>query len=152
MGNNTPLTEKATLQPGDYVLSDPCYVLSDDDYHDWLGQRWARFSDSPERADNPGPGYSIRGMEFTVVDTAYGDGCYADDRGRTYGVDAGCIACIPVELCHVQTDLGHTQTFRDEFECFGDVDGVIHFGDVEIDTDPEPEDDWWEDEDEEFDD
>ena len=73
-----------------FYIGDICYVLNDDVYHGvWGGNNY-----------EPGE-YEVpqTGMRFAVVNTAFGDGCYYGIFGAEYGVDAGCIGIVPLELC-----------------------------------------------------
>lgn len=79
---------KLTSKKGFYV-GDICYVLSDEDYDNEWGKKHNYESGR----------YEIRGNSFEVDGTAYGDGSYYDDYGNEYGVDAGVIGIVPIELC-----------------------------------------------------
>ncbi len=77
-----------------FYIGDLCYVLADDDYYgDW----------SNDFEDFEGE-HEIRGNRFAVAATMYGDGEYSDNEGQTYGVDAGNIAIVPLELCKTQDE------------------------------------------------
>ena len=99
-----------------YIVTDPCYVLTDD---------------------------QIETGEYFSFDTKYGDGEYFDTKGNRYGVDSGRLACIEVdEVTEVQRlneilELGLAHTFEYEdllaWDC-GTENGVIWFGDCVIDT------------------
>ena len=45
-------------------------------------------------------GYAYR-MVGIALPSAYGDGCYEDDHGNCYGVDAGVIGLVPLELVKI---------------------------------------------------
>ena len=117
------------LPGGKYVLSDPCYVLRGELYDKFLT---AHFSGEGQALTE------IDGHKLAVFSTKYGDGLYHDEQGRAYGVDAGCIACVPVELVDGANEYSHDQFFAGDFFCEFD-DGVIRFGHVAIDTDPQEE-------------
>jgi hypothetical protein len=122
------------LPAGDYVISDPCYVLDDADYDRLL-------TDTDYFNVDSGGGVfkdSVTGLSFAVFSTAYGDGCYLDNYGRRYGVDAGCIACIPLEMLDGFTPSSdsYLETFYNPFEVYYNS-GKIHFGRVMINTDPD---------------
>jgi len=133
------------LNSGEYVISDPCYVFDN--------AKYSRFLDE---TDYFGCAYmggvfkdSVTWKLFAVFSTKWGDGSYEDNVGRVYAVDAGCIGCIPIELCDITSGRYiHRHTFDKPFDVYYD-NGKIHFGDVIIDTDPGFEDaDDYEDEDE----
>lgn len=72
-----------------FYIGDLCYVLDDKKYDGiWGG---AGFEDGVYK--DPETGFS-----FAVAGTKYGDGTYHDDSGRSYGVDAGNLSLVPLEL------------------------------------------------------
>ena len=71
-----------------FVISDPCYVLSDNVYRGfWIEQKHSAYGI-----------FDYEGSSFAVAGTAYGDGVYYDNHVNKYPVDAGVIALIPLEL------------------------------------------------------
>jgi hypothetical protein len=124
------------LAAGKYVIADPCYVLSEEVYF-----RLLRATDYFMYAAVDRGGVMVdseTGNYFAVFSTKYGDGTYKDGNGFKYGVDAGCIACIPAEMC----ELGEDREYINEVEFARDFevryeDGLIVFGDVIINTDPD---------------
>lgn len=87
-----------------FYIGDPCYALKDEIYDDvWGGAHYADgVHTDPET-----------GLQFAVVGTVIGDGCYsarflestpkgARNNYYAFPVDAGAIAIIPVELCDVE--------------------------------------------------
>ena len=83
-----------------FYIGDICYVLDDSIYRGI----WAKEHNFDDGCfEVPGTGYS-----FAVGSTAYGDGCYCDEHGNRYGVDAGVIGIVPLELCSTKggTSLG----------------------------------------------
>ena len=124
------------LAAGKYVIADPCYVLDYDTYDRLLSETAFFMQDSVDRG---GVMFDKRlGKFFAVFSTKYGDGLYKDGQGFKYGVDAGCIACIPVEMWDRGEDNGYINevTFDRDFEVRYE-DGLIVFGDVIINTDPD---------------
>lgn len=124
------------LAAGEYYIGDPCYILDEDQYEVLLTETEFFMQGSVDRG---GVMFDkVTGKYFSVFSTKYGDGCYRGNNGFTYGVDAGCIACIPVEMVsepRYDTDVTAVQFDRD-FEVRYD-DGLIVFGDVVINTDPD---------------
>jgi len=123
------------LAAGKYVIADPCYVLSYATYDRLLSETDYFMYKTVDRGGIMPDKQS--GKFFAVFSTKYGDGLYRDGSGFKYGVDAGCIACIPVEMW----DKGEDNTYINEVEFARDFevryeDGLIVFGDVIIDTDP----------------
>lgn len=136
------------LTAGKYVIADPCYVLDYDVYDRLLAETDYFAMDSVNRGgvmiDSASKKY------FAVFSTKYGDGLYRDNKGFKYGVDAGCIACIPVEMCDRGEDGEYINevTFDRDFDVRYE-DGLIIFGDVIINTDP---DDFYDEEEESYED
>ena len=110
------MRETVVSNKGFYV-GDICYVLNDDLYHGvWgaAGYENGVFTDTAS------------GLKFAVAGTLYGDGEYQDQQGRRYGVDAGVIGIVPIELVAPKYYRGgHI------FECAGEAmfeaeDGVFN--------------------------
>ena len=81
------------LQPGRYVIIDPCYIYPDEE--------WSDFCDKVEDLESFVATYN--GTKFLVFNTAYGDGSYPvyDGAGAEVGsasVDAGLLSVIPYDL------------------------------------------------------
>lgn len=132
-----------TFPPGKYYIGDPCYVINDDDWMDYL--------DTYPKHPDPGAGWidgilvTYKGLPCWHDGTAWGDGGYLDQHGHEYSVDAGIIGVIPFELCTKQEydieELGRVHEFEDEFLVYVDDDHVFHIGQFEIPTDPEDDED-----------
>lgn len=125
------------MKAGKYYIGDPCYVLGRTKHEDWL--------DILDRTNYfDGNEYDIDGYVLWGTGTAHGDGEYSDRDGNSYPVDAGIIACVPIELVEIPVGdverhgLGAIHEFDNEFECSTDC-GVINIGHVSIDTDPRHE-------------
>ena len=73
-----------------FYVGDICYALSDKMYHEVWGDKY-HFDDGCFEAMDSG-------FSFAVGSTANGDGCYVDNEGHEYPVDAGCIGIVPLEL------------------------------------------------------
>jgi hypothetical protein len=124
------------LAAGKYLIADPCYVLDNEKYDRLLGETDYFMMNSVDRG-----GVMIdksSGKYFAVFCTKYGDGVYRDGSGFKYGVDAGGIACIPVDICKELLDYHYINqvSFDRDFEVRYE-DGMIVFGDVAINTDPD---------------
>lgn len=72
-----------------FYVGDICYVLNDDIYFGVWRDKY-QFED--------GQCYTDDGNSFGVASTAYGDGCYVGSDGVCYGVDAGVLGVVPLEL------------------------------------------------------
>lgn len=128
-----------------FFVGDLCYVLEDKDW-DVICANFPEGDDpevylEPEEFDLED---NFAGRPCAVLSTAYGDGCYNDLDGNPYSVDSGTIGCIRVEDIRDQSKLeralelglGHVHEFDEAWYLANaeSVDGVLIFGDVEIDT------------------
>lgn len=74
-----------------FYIGDICYVLDDSIYHGIWG-----------KADYQDGVYETPFGKFAAASTAFGDGCYDDQYGHNYGVDAGVIGIVPWEILEQQ--------------------------------------------------
>lgn len=79
-----------------FYVGDVCYALNDDIYYGIWG-KWGYCAGKYSTPD---------GFAFAVAGTSYGDGEYSDKMGRLYGVDAGVIGLVPLELVKPEYDFG----------------------------------------------
>lgn len=134
-------SETKILPAGTYYIGDPCIPFTGD--HD----EWIQFLETFGYFQNDGcyswhvGGYPT--FQFACGGTKYGDGLYEDQLGRSYAVDAGMIACIPLDMAEIVdrkregkfrlTHLGQIVTFNKPFKV--DIyEGNFQFGDIEIET------------------
>lgn len=121
-----------TMPAGRYYVGDLCYVMHDvwDEVCDLM------FPNSYNGRGKYGKFTLKDGRQFAVYSTAYGDGLYYDGMDRKYPVDAGVIGCI------LESDIrdpdpwkqgGNYMDFAVDFDTW-ERKGVIHFGDLSIDT------------------
>ena len=114
---------------GSYVIGDPCYAVPDKD--------WIALLETCNYFESP-IGYVKDGMQkFPVLafGTKWGDGAYRGTDGNEYGVDAGLIGLVPVEIVKDLSE--HTiVTFEKPTLCIDDTSGKLKFGHITIDTDP----------------
>ena len=117
-----------------FYVGDICYALNDDIYYGIWG-KWGYCDGTYSTPD---------GSAFAVAGTRYGDGEFADQKGRLYGVDAGVIGLVPLELVKPEYDFGG-QVFAGAGEtvfeaCNGFFSVTLPSGDViQINTDDEEE-------------
>lgn len=127
-----------TLPAGVYVISDPCYVIDREDY-DVLLEETNYFGVDRDDICERGGGIftdSRTGRQFAVLSTLWGDGYFPSNVGKSFPVDAGCIACVPIEMVqpHVSEDPGVMKIIMEQpFKIHYD-EGTIIYGDVEIYT------------------
>ena len=116
---------------GQYVIGDPCYAVPDDD--------WLPLLETCDYFRSP-IGYVKDGIQkFAVLafGTKWGDGCYAGTDGREYGVDAGLLGLVPVDIVKdLPEHEGFIVTFDKPTLCMDDGSGKLRFGNIVIDTDP----------------
>lgn len=125
------------LPAGTYFIADPCYIIRDEQYDRLLQETNYFGHDLPDRGNIFID--SVTKLPFAVFSTAYGDGCYLDESGFEYGVDAGCISCVPVAMVKQYTsasDSINLVSFDSPFEV-GYNDGMITFGHINIATSDE---------------
>jgi hypothetical protein len=136
------------MQAGKYYIGDLCYVMDD--------KEWDEFC-SITIKDNEcldGEFEMKDGRKFATYGTMWGDGSYRSNIGTEHAVDAGLIGCIRVEDIRANKyesieSLGAIVEFKMPFTTEGgrsaqgrDWDGVIRFGNVMIETNPEFEDEY----------
>lgn len=138
------------MQAGKYYIGDLCYVMSD--------AEWEEFCELTIVSNDCVDGeFAFKdGRRFATYGTRWGDGEYCDQYGNRYSVDAGLIGCIRVEDIRANkyedlSELGAIVEFETDFVTgggrgFSDWGGMIQFGRIMIETDPDWEDDWEEDE------
>ena len=100
-----------------FYVGDICYVLSEEHYHGFWGKR-NEYKDGVYKIDE-------KGLGFAVAGTAYGDGNYSDKRCNIYGVDAGVIGLVPLELVKEDADLELGMVFKGEGEAVIEADGGV---------------------------
>ena len=119
-----------TLPAGKYFIGDPCYVF-DQDWDDIVD---LIFGTADTLIHN--------GRQLFVATTAYGDGSYRGSNGFEFGVDAGLLGAVPVELMSktpgpkdgVIIDAPHGLVCSEPvYGCF--VFKVVNGTTIEIDTD-----------------
>lgn len=142
-----PGAQVFTLPAGTYRLGDPCYSIGQDD--------WLRWLDAADYTKATHLFASLHSRPVLGLGTKYGDGEYLDAYGKHYGVDAGLIGLVPVDLPGLQVEsrsdeelaragVYHQVTFETEVTCWADENGTLHFGDIAIFTGDQEEDEEYE--------
>jgi hypothetical protein len=129
------------MPAGKYLIGDLCYVM----HPQWDEVCKLLFAGRTDHGCNEGEFVLANGVRFAIYNTAYGDGTYPDNLGNAYPVDAGSIGCIRVEDVNDTTawlDGMTVHTFNEPFETSTDG-AVLTFGHVTVDTDPELDEDTW---------
>lgn len=122
------------MPAGKYYIGDLCYVMDNDEW----SQVCARTIQGEKIVD--GEFELDDGRKFAIYSTRWGDGCYYDEFGHSYPVDAGSIGCILMSDIKANKydnllDLGAILEFDEDFET-SEHEGKIQFGYVVIDTNP----------------
>jgi hypothetical protein len=115
------------LPAGKYWIGDPCYVIDD--------TLWDEFVKVSLHNHKSVPVTEFEGLEMFADGTSYGDDVYPGTNGFEYGVDSGMLSVVPVALCenaHAE-DCGTFVEFKKPFEAY-EENGVFHFGHIDIDT------------------
>jgi len=116
--------KKVIIQAGKYYLGDPCYSL-ENSWNEVLKQTEC-FTKLPVAEIN---GHQILGFK-----TAWGDGEYRSNTGRTFCVDAGMIGLVPVELAETKEPFSTMIVeFHEPTLCTNKA-GLMKFGLIKIDT------------------
>lgn len=117
------------FKAGTYYVGDPCYVIDADKWQEFLEPYW-----------NGEGEFEFEGLRVAAYRTMYGDGVYFDQEGNQYGVDAGMIGVIPMELVTKRTPveiqrkkLGMFIEFKKPFSTES-LGGILTFGHIQIDT------------------
>ena len=121
----------ATKSAGEYWVGDPCYVLPDEVYFGIWDKQY-KFNDGTIDCGN--------GLSFQVHGTAWGDGEYKGSNGFVYGVDAGVLAIVPMELATKEIGLTLGTRHKSSTAKLEYKDGVFNMifdtETITIDTDP----------------
>lgn len=120
---------------GQYYVGDLCYVMTDEE--------WDEFCDLTIKGNRClGGEFALSdGRIFATYNTKWGDGEYKSNRGTSHCVDSGSIGCILVSDIRANKyddleGLGAIIDFNGPFST-GENNGMIYFGELEIETDPE---------------
>lgn len=136
------IMNEATLMPSPstakYYVGDLCYVMTNDEWEEVCDMIIPPFTGAGE-----GKMKLADGRKFAVYDTAYGDGVYNDNFGRSYCVDSGTLGIIKVEDIRypefneeTALRLGQIVELPADFDsiCCESEDGQILFDTVAIET------------------
>lgn len=127
-------THNSKLKAGTYYVGDPCHVFSDEVWQELL-QKTRFFKNNF---------FEIDGYKGFASGTAYGDGIYVDNFGKEYGVDAGLLGVVPIEL--VKRFVDNWEGVKDNIKRIANVvdfdkdfypteeEGFFQFGHIEIET------------------
>ena len=131
-----------TVPAGTYWLGDPCYAVPESD--------WLPLLETCDYFNQPVG--SLAGFSVYASGTAYGDGCYSDEHGREFGVDAGLIGLVPVAygLRPGASQLMHKIVVTAP-TTFGYSDGTIYltgYASIQTGDEGREDDDLWADEEE----
>lgn len=109
-----------------YYIGDLCYVLPRELYEKVICGQLCE----------DGEWHIIDGVTFAFSNTAYGDGSYRDQNGKSYCVDAGIIGIVKLDGSFVPEDFrdwGHIFEFEEQPVVVMNK-GVFQIGNIFIDT------------------
>lgn len=137
------------VPPGKYILGDPCFAVTDvlhlenfnETYYDSEEDEEEEGSRSKPKAKPTPVIREARFDEATVVTAfnTFSDGptWFTEKKGkRSFLINAGAIVLAPLSYnpaFSVEDEVAHVVIFDSPASCFAKR-GVIHFGDIEIDT------------------
>ena len=128
-----------TMKSGKYYVGDLCYVM-----HDVWDEVCELTFPNPQARPLDGEFTLKDGRRFAIYSTAFGDGEYPSNIGTSHCVDSGTIGCILLDEIRDNTDslermieLAAVVEFDVDFETERTDKGLICIGHVEIDTDPQ---------------
>jgi hypothetical protein len=124
---------RARLPAGDYFVGDPCYLIPDGSYEEWVESAQAAMVDEDLYVAD------VAGHQVAACGIVW-DSDFTDAEGREYGEDSGLIGAVPVGIA-VQDDpdivgLVHRVTFPTDFEVYVS-EGALHIGHVTINVYPD---------------
>lgn len=128
-------SDATRIPAGRYWVGDPCYANEDHDV--WMEQHdkfpW-QGGGLPEGKECNVVWAESNGDWYASAFTAYGDGVYEDEQGRSYPVDSGQIGVVPEECSESDKPFGmHLVEFETPF-AITYLNGTITIGDIEIKT------------------
>lgn len=131
------MTKTFIFPAGTYYIGDPCYAVKDENWsslidstgcfglHDRLEELYSNWDDGT---------FVYNGKKCFASGTSYGDGTYYDREMREYGVDAGLLSIMPLDVCDGDSmNGGNIVEFVKDFEV-REEDGIFYFGNVRIGT------------------
>lgn len=132
----------AEVPPGTYVVGDPCYSVPNE-----LWMAWLEAADYEVQSREHVLAANINGHLTVGVSTACGDGVYPASDGAMYGVDAGLLGLVPIEVAkdvqdNLNAGLTTTVTLDKPAVCYFD-NGTVHLGDLTIWTGDDLDGDPW---------
>lgn len=149
--------ERQKLPKGWYMITDPCYVLSREDYEKVIlknlsVKKMIEVTESGDKneMEQLNEMFNSNGIlehkEHKLFNhgTYIGDGEYLDNEELNYFVDSGQLSCVPIEIIEdeifgrefkkmINVGGRRLEHFKEDFECSYD-DGTFQFGDISIDT------------------
>lgn len=139
-------SENEFLMPaGEYYVGDLCYVFEDDEWSKFLTDASAQAPEGQHWSAITVGAFALGNNYIWYHGTAYGDGCYCDQDGHIYGVDAGILGVFPVSLIaglEIDADintLGKIHKFDQDF-LVSYEGGTFKFGHLTIPTGDEEDD------------
>jgi len=118
-----------TLPAGRYLIGDLCY--RDEDV-------WDQMISTFGMTGTVHSSYEGTDHTFVILNTKWGDGTYADNNENVYHVDSGTIGIMSWDKgTAYNSPVARVYDFPESFQVYKEK-GKLHFGNIVIDTDPEP--------------
>lgn len=118
------------LPAGKYYIGDPCYVIPDGEWDEFVGAMYEG------RRMHPLTEFEFKGNRVWCHSTASGDGDYDGSDGNSYPVDSGTLGAIPVALIDedaVDGDMVFIEVDRAWVPMYDN--GTFYFNHITINTD-----------------
>lgn len=106
------MSNSMILPAGKYWIGDPCYVFPHDGP---MENKWDELLVEVDYFNRPYGELDEGRIKVWAAPTAYGDGVYASNHDKVFGVDAGVIGIVPQETVDY---LGRTDNDLDELGLF----------------------------------
>jgi hypothetical protein len=116
---------KMHVPAGKYYLCDPCYVVNDDQWNDYLRSLYS-VTDGV---------FEFKESICVAFVTEYGDGTYEDQHGNMFDVDSGLIGITPID-CAFLNDQPNKYLIIEFLKPteVSTINGLLVFGEYIIDT------------------
>ncbi len=132
-----------TLPKSSYIIIDPCYVMTEENY-DLLLDEYSG-NNGPEALE-----VMVNGTLMALSSTAYGDGSYDSNTSTSFSVDAGMIGAVPLSLCDPEKlkekFVKETSIIINSSINFDYDNGTFYINDLEIYTGSDDDEDFEDDE------
>lgn len=129
MKNKTAELVSITVPAGNYWLTDPCYVIRNN-------EDWWKVCDSFD--ENGNVCVKLDNGSIVAAFSVNNDGCYTDQNNNNYYVDSGTIGLVSVDYNpdYNSNNSGQMIEFHEDTVCSLE-DNYLTFGEIVIDLEPD---------------